>query len=466
MFKDKSPKKWALLATLFIIVLVAIVIFFGLRAKAADGKFLDIKEVTSPGGINVWLVEDHTLPVVSVKFLFADSGSANDPLDKQGLARMLSNTMDEGAGDLDAQAFQQALSDHSITLSFSAGRDTFGGDLKSLSRNKQKAFELAALALNQPRFDAEAVDRMRAANISRIQSSMSEPDWIAARLINDRAFENHPYGKNNGGTLTSLTKITPDDLRTAHKNMLSRNRLIVAMAGDITAKEASRAADAMFGKLPEKAKAADIPAIDITNAGKTFVYEQNIPQTMVEIVLPAFDHADKDYYALSVLNYIYGGAGFGSRLMEEAREKRGLTYGIYSGIQDYRSADMMNISTSTKNESAAEMVSIIKAQMDDLRKTPVNDKELADAKSYITGSMPLSMTSTDQIASMALSLQFNDYPIDYLDRYKDNINAVTPVDLQRVADRVLDPARMTVVLVGKPKNVKDATIVKELPNVR
>ncbi|PZO82946.1 MAG: insulinase family protein [Micavibrio aeruginosavorus] len=466
MFKDKSPKKWALLATLFIIVLIAIILFLGLRARAADGRFLDIKEVTSPGGITVWLVEDHTLPVMSVKFLFADSGSASDPVEKQGLARMLSNTMDEGAGDLDSQAFQQALSDNSITLSFSAGRDTFGGDLKSLSRNKQRAFELASLALNQPRFDVEAVDRMRAANISRIQSSMSEPDWIAARLINDRAFENHTYGKNNGGTLTSLTNITPDDLRAAHKNMLARDRLFVAMAGDITAKEAGQAADIMFGKLPEKAKTADIPPADAANAGKTFVYEQNIPQTMIEIVLPAFDHTDKDYYALGVLNYIYGGAGFGSRLMEEAREKRGLTYGIYSGIQDYRSADMLNISTSTKNESAAEMVDIIKAQMDDLRKTPVGDKEIADAKSYITGSMPLSMTSTDQIASMALSLQYNDYPIDYLDRYKDNINAVTQADLKRVAERVLSPDRMTVVLVGKPKNVKDAVIVKELPNVR
>lgn len=466
MFKDKRPGKWALLAALFMIVLAAIIIFFGLRAKAADGRFLDIKEITSPSGIKVWLVEDHSLPVFSAKFLFLDSGSANDPIEKQGLARMVSNTMDEGAGELDAQAFQQALSDNSIRLMFSAGRDTFGGEIKALSRNKEKAIELAALALNKPRFDEEAVNRMRATNIARIQSSLSNPEWLAARLLNDVAFKNHPYAKNNGGAISSLARITPDDLRIFHKDNLTRDRLLIAMAGDISSEEAGHAADRIFAALPKKANASDPPPVEAPHNTKTYIYEQNIPQTVLEILFPALDHTDKDFYTLGLLNYIYGGAGFGSRLMEEARERRGLTYGIYSSIQDYRFADMMGISTSTKNESAQEVIDIVRDQMLRLHNDLVGIKELADAKSYITGSMPLSLTSTDQIASIVLSLRMNGYPIDYLDHYKENIKNITANDVQRVAKRVLDPSRMTIVMVGKPDHIKNATIVKELPNVR
>jgi zinc protease len=188
MFKDKRPGKWLLLAALLAVIVIGLLLFFGMQAKAANGKLLPIKDITTPGGISVWLVEDHSLLIISMQFLFLDSGTALDPQDKQGLARMLSNTMDEGAGELDSQAFQKMLSDHSITLAFSASRDGFGGELKSLTRNSAMAFGLLERAMNAPRFDGEAVARMKAGNLSRIKSSLSEPDWMAARLINDKAY--------------------------------------------------------------------------------------------------------------------------------------------------------------------------------------------------------------------------------------------------------------------------------------
>lgn len=465
MWKDKNPKKWALLAFLFLIVLLAILAFFGMNAKAGNGKFMDIQSVKTPSGLTVWLVEDHRLPIIAVEFAFRDTGAALDPADKQGLVRMLSNTMDEGAGDLTSQEFQKALADNSINLTFNASRDVFGGSLKTLSDRKDKAFDLLAMAVNVPRFDSEAVDRMREGNVARIKSSMSEPDWMAARLMNDKAFEGHPYSQNTGGTLSSLARISPTDLREFKNKYLVRDHLLIAVAGDMTAEQIGPYIDQVFSKLPTSRLQSDIADVKITNAGKAFLYEQDIPQTIIEISMPSFDYTDKDYYALQITNYIYGGAGFGSRLMETAREQRGLTYGIYSSAQQMMHTDLMTVSTSTKTESTNEMLSIIDNEMIKLQQEPVSAKELSDAKAYITGSMPLALSSTDKIAGMVLNLQINDLPIDYLDQYGDNIEKVSAQDIMRVAKRVLVPANAVTVLVGKPQNVEKLEIVKELPNV-
>lgn len=433
----------------------------------ADEKLIDIQAVKTESGITAWLAENHDLPIIAVNFTFLDSGTALDPADKQGLVRMLSNTMDEGAGDLDSQAFQKALSDNSITLMFSAGRDGFGGNLKTLTRNKNKAFDLLHLALTTPRFDQEPVERMRAANMARVRSSLSEPDWIAARLLNDRIFQGHPYAMNSGGTLTSLARITPDDLRHFQKTYLTRDRLLISVAGDITATEVKTQIDKIFGGLPAKAPADAVVAdAALKNAGQITLFEQAIPQTIVSIGLPSFGRDDPDYYPLRVMNYIFGEAGFGSRLMEEIREKRGLTYGIYSDIQNYRHTDVLSISTSTKNESAAELLSVTREEMKKLARTPIDNPELQDAKSYLTGSVPLSLSSTDKIAGMMTGLQIEGLPRDYLDKYAAEINKVTIADIQRVAARVLDPTKMTVVLVGKPEGIENATVVTEIPNAQ
>lgn len=466
MFKDKKPGKWFLLAALFAIILLGLLVFLGLSAQAAGDKFLPIKEIKTSTGITIWAVEDKSLPIIAVKFLFQDSGSANDPDDMQGLARMLSNTMDEGAGAMDSQSFQKALADNSITLSFDATRDTFGGTLKTLTRTQDKAYELLALAVNEPRFDSEAVARMRDGNLTRIKSALSDPDWMAARLLNAKAFDGHPYSKNSGGTLSSLGKITPDALRSFKKDYLTRDRLLIAVAGDIDEKKLANSIDKIFGKLPASGKTGSMAEAPISNAGGIYLFKQPIPQTIIQAALPAFDRKDKDYYALQMMNYIYGGGGFGSRLMNNAREKQGLTYGIYSSVQDYRHADMLTIMTSTKTDSTDKMLSIIRGEMAKMQNEKVTEKELSDAKSFIIGSMPLALDSTEAIADMVLGLRADDLPIDYLDHFADYMRAVTADDVLRVAKRILKPEAMTTIMVGSPSEIKNVTVVEELPNVK
>ncbi len=442
--------------------------FSAISAKAespAPKKMLDIRAVKSPGGITAWLVEDHTLPIISIEFSFKDAGSARESKDRQGLARLVSNTLDEGAGDYDAQAFQKMLTDNSISLSFGAGRDDFSGSLKMLTRHKDKALELMSLALTKPRFEQDAIDRMKAANIARIKSSMTEPDWISARLQNDRTYGDHPYALNSGGTLTSLNAITREDLQNFVKNNLTRDRLHVGVAGDIKAEELGRVLDQLFAGIPEKSTTSDIKDTAIQNTGKTYLYKQDIPQSFISLVGEGLDYRDPDYYPAQLMNFVLGGSGFGSRLTEEVREKRGLTYGINSYLFDMDHASGFVIGLSTENKNAGEAVKIINAEMARMRDQGITAEELKGAQDYIVGSLPMSFSSTSAIAGTVRWLQEVGYPMDHYDRYPDLIRAVTLADVERVSQRLLHPEKMLTILVGEPVGITPTDTVTTLPNV-
>lgn len=442
-------------------------IAFTSPALARD-KFLDIEEVKTESGLSAWLVEDHSVPVIAIEFSFKDAGSVRDPADKQGLARLLSNTMDEGAGQIKSEEFQKELRDLSISLSFSNGRDSFGGSLKTLAANKERAFTLLQLALNEPRFDEEPVARMRAANQSRIRSSIADPEWIAARILNDVAYKGHPYALNSGGTLSSLDAITPDDLRAFSKQYLTRDRLFIAISGAITADEAKAFMDQVFLPLPATSEIPVIPAIALQNKGQSFLYDMDIPQTIIQIMQPGIAKTDPGYHNAQIMNFILGSSGFGSRLTEEIREKRGLTYGIYSYFNNMDHFNGLGISTSTANKNADEMLKILKEEWQKMRSYPVTQEELDNAKSYLIGSMPLSLTSTDRIAALLLSIQLDNLGIDYLDKRQDALQKATLDDIFKISQSLLAPENFVTVLVGKPQSgegIDGATVVKNLPNV-
>ncbi len=467
MYENNRKEKWLALVILFVLAIIAFLLFLGINAQAknVDKIFIPIQEIITKNGLKIWHIEDNSLPIIAVKFMFKDSGTALDPKNQQGLARMLSNTMDEGAAELNSNDFQKLLSNNSITLRFNTNRDAFSGNLITLTRNKDMAFDLLKKAINEPRFDDEPVLRMRDANISRIKSSISNPDWITARIMNDVAFQNHPYAQNSGGTISGLSSISSKNLKDFKNSFITKDKIIIATAGDITPDDLSNKIDDVFANLPNRKINNSISNTTLSNSNKVYLFKKDIPQTFIEIMLPTFDERHPDHYTLQILNYIYGGAGFGSRLMAEAREKNGLTYGIYSSLQNFDYADTMRISTSTKNESAKKMLDIIKDEMIKLQTELVGEKELNDAKSYIIGSMPLALKSTSDLAGIALSLQFENKPIDYLDTYADKINAVNAYDIQRLAKTILNPSNMVTVLVGKPENIDNTHIIESLPNV-
>ncbi|MBX2834246.1 MAG: insulinase family protein [Micavibrio sp.] len=446
----------------FVIFCFLSVFFLNSTAAFSADKVLDIKEVTSKLGIKAWLVEDHSVPVIVMEFAFRNAGSAYDQAELQGLSQLASNTMDEGAGSLDAKEFQATLQNLSIDLRFKSGRDSFGGSLKTLTKNKQPAFDLLQIALKAPRFEKEAVDRMREANMSRIRSSLSNPEWIAARLQNDIAFKGHPYARNSGGTLSSLPLIKPEHLKEFHKRNIGKNNVVVAVAGDITEAQLSATLDYIFGSLPD-VESGEVRDLTLQNEGKTYFYHKDVPQSVIEMIQPGIARDDPRYDEAQIMNFILGSSGFGSRLTEEIREKRGLTYGIYSQFYNLDHVNALTVATSTEAKNTTEMIDLVKAEFVKLRSESVSEEELADAKSYLIGSLPLSLTSTDRIAGILISLQMDGLPIDYLDQRKQNIKNATTESILEISRELLKPEAMSIVIVGQAA-VPDAIRVESLPN--
>jgi zinc protease len=433
------------------IVAALLVLFVSLPA-AIPAWAIEVKRVVSPGGIEAWLIEDHKNPVIGLEWAFEGAGGV-EPEGKEGLANLAASTLDEGAGPLDSQAFQGRLQDIATSLSFDAARDGFFGSLRTLKDNAADAFELARLAMAEPRFDQDAIDRVRGAILASLRRDLSDPNYVARRAFYAAAFPDHPYGDEVRGTIASLPRIGADDLRAFARSQLGRDRLVVAASGAITPEDLGKALDAVFGGLPAKSAGAPLSDTIPKGAGQTILVPRPMGQTVMLMGQPGVKRDDPDWYAATVMNYVLGGGGFGSRLMEEVREKRGLTYGVYSYLVPLDHAALVLASSSTVNAKAGEALDIMRGEWKRMAERGVTEQELADAKTYLTGSFPLQFNSTSAIARILLQVKRDDLGIDYLDKRDAYINAVTPADVQRVAKRLLDPTTLLTVLVGRPEGV-------------
>jgi len=426
--------------------------FLAVVAVTLPAHAMDIKRVVSPGGIEAWLVEDHKVPVLALEWAFEGAGGT-DPKGKEGLANLTSTMLDEGAGPYDSQAFQARLQDNAIALGFDAGRDGFSGSMRTLTEHRDEALELTRLSLTDPHFAPESLDRMRASITASLKRDLADPNYVARRQFYSTAFPNHPYGDEIRGTLNSLPTITPDDLRRFVKGQFGRDRLVVAAAGDISPEELGKALDTVFGGLPAKADVPPIPDVTMSGLGQTILLPRPTAQTVMLMGQPGVKRDDPDWYAATVMNYVLGGGGFGSRLMEEVREKRGLSYGVYSYLIPMDHAALVMASGSTVNAKAGQALDIMRQEWARMAKDGLTDQEMADAKTYLTGSFPLQLGSTQAIARILLQVKRDNLGIDYLNQRDRYINAVTQADIKRVAQRLLDPAKLLTVLVGKPKGV-------------
>lgn len=425
---------------------------------AAGGKMtvqkstMKIQVVTSPGGIKAWLVEEHSVPLIALRFAFS-GGSAQDPDGKEGVANFLTSMLDEGAGELDSAAFQERMEELAVRMSFQDGRDTFYGNFQSLTQNRDKAIELLRLALTKPRFDKSAVERIRAQLKANLAFALKNPNQVASKAWVAAAFPHHPYGRPTTGTLESVARIGSDDLEAFRKRVFVREHLKVAVVGDIDAVALGKLLDRVFGELPVKSEVKPVASIKLAADGKLDVIELPVPQSVVVFGAQGIKRNDPDFMAAFVMNQILGGGGFNSRLMEEVREKRGLAYGVYSYLQYYKGAEFIAGRVATKNEKVAESLKIIKAELKRMADEGPTAKELADAKSYMTGSYALRFDTSAKIASQLLGIQVDGLDVDYVSKRNDLIMAVTLDDVKRVAKRLLGTNGLIVTVVGQPKNL-------------
>lgn len=410
---------------------------------------MQIKRVTSPGGIEAWLVESHDNPLIAMRFAFR-GGAAQDPLDQDGLAYFVSGMMDEGAGDLDSVRFQQRSQSLAMRMDFDASRDVMLGNVQMLTANMDESFDLLRLALTSPRFDADAVARVRAQIVAGLKFDENDPESVASLAWDRLAFRNHPYGRPIKGTMASIAALTPDDLKDYVRRVFARDKLYVAVVGDIDAETLGRKLDEVFGGLPQQSSLAPViealPAIGPTRE----IIEMDVPQSYAQFGHGAFARKDKDFMAAYLLNYIIGGGGFSSRLMEEVREKRGLAYSVHSNLFPYQHGAVFIGSVATQNEAVGQSLDVIESELKRIAEEGPSAEELANAQSYLTGSYALRFESSSGIANQLLWIQIEDLGVDYIDTRNDLIEAVALDDIKRVAKRLIDADRLITTIVGKP----------------
>ncbi len=437
------------------IVRVALAFFLCVALSAGGARASGIVEVKSPGGITAWLTEDHTLPLIAVDFQF-DGGSALDPPGQEGRANLAMDLLDEGAGDLDSHAFKTRVEDLSVRLDFEASYDAVGGTMRTLSANADAAFDLLRLSLTSPRFDADAIDRVKSQVAAELREGDQSPRVIANRIWWHTAFPDHPYGRRSAGTLVSLASIGTEDLHRFVAERFGRDKLTLGVVGDITPERLKVLLDRTFGALPAHAAAAAVADTAASDQGVVLVVNKPIPQSVVTFGEGGIKRDDPDWYAALVMNEILAGDGLTSRLTEEIREKRGLAYGVGAGLSPLRHAGILYGSVATRNDRVSDTIDILREEWGRFRDDGPTQAEVENAKKYLIGAFPLSLDTTSRLAALLVSLQVEKLGMDYIERRGAALSAVTVDDVRRVAKRLLDPDRLRIVIVGSPKGLVGA----------
>jgi zinc protease len=413
---------------------------------------MTIERVNSPAGIEAWLVEDHTLPVVTIRFAFP-GGAALDPADQAGLAVLAASLLDEGAGPYDTAAFQTRLEDLVTSLNFQVGRDQLTGSLRTLKRHLGPVEELLRLALMASRFDPTAIERVRSQTLAALAQQAKNPRALAGRLWLSDAFADHPYGQNVDGTTAGVGAITREDLQSFVAARLHRAGLVIGAVGDLNRDELAALVDRVFGGLPIGSGDVEVAETKPVDDGALLITRLPVPQSTVAFGQAGLKRDDPDWYAARLLNDILGGGGFRGRLMKEIREKRGLAYGVSTALVSFRHAALILGNVATENARVAQSIDLIRAEWRRMRDDGPSEAELDDAKSYLIGSFPLGLDSSEKIAALLVEMQSERLPIDFLERRAALFSAVTHDEARRVARNLFDPDRLSFVVVGDPTDL-------------
>jgi len=423
---------------------LVVLAFAGAVALPAAAE-VAIQKVTSDKGVTAWLVEDYSVPIVTIRFSFS-GGHTQDPSGKEGLSELMSGLFDEGAGDLDSEAFQTKLDDAGAEMRFGAGRDTIYGSMRMLAEKRDAALDLLQLAVQKPRFDAAPVDRIRSQMVAGIVASAKDPDTEAEVKWAEALYGTHPYARPDDGTEKSLAAITTDDLGAYHKAVFARDTLKVAVVGAIDADTLKRKLDELFGDLPEKSALRPVANVDL-HLGQEVRVDYDLPQTSLQLAYPGVSRDAPDFFAAYLMNHILGGGTFSSRLFDEVREKRGLAYSVDSSLVTNKYSSGLVISTGTRSDRAQETLQVLRDVIKRMAEEGPTEAELSAAKKYVIGSYALNNLDTSTaIAATLLSLQEQDLGIDYIQRREALIDAVTLDQVKAVARKLLvaEPALLVV----------------------
>lgn len=407
------------------------------------------QSILTPSGVEIWHVEDYTVPVVSVEFAFL-GGAAQDPEGAAGLANLMASLLDEGAGELTSEPFQEALEDKAIELSFDAGRDRIDGSLRTLAEHAASAFELLGMAVLSPRFDKDAIERVRGQIVSSLKREETDPQAMARDALYRIAYAGHSYARNVDGRIDEIAKIKRAAIQQHHARLFARDNLRIVAVGAISAADLIAGVERAFSGLPAKAQLNALPQASMQGAGRTEVADLDVPQSTLYLAMPGLTRHDPDFMTASIVNHILGGGSFTSRIWTEVREKRGLAYSVWTMLSSKQHGQMFLAGTATSNERVAESLKVMLEEIALMADKGPSADELEKAKRYLAGSYALRFDTSRKIANQFLEIRIDELGIDYIDRRNDEVNAVTLADAARVAKRLFANARPLVVAAGRP----------------
>ena len=412
---------------------------------------IDIQTVTSPGGISAWLVQEPAIPFTALEIRFR-GGTALDAPGKRGAVNLMTALIEEGTGDLDSMGFARARDSLAASFSFRVDEDAVAVSARFLSENRDQAVDLLRRALTEPRFDPDAVGRVRGQVLAGLRQDAKDPSTLASRQFRALAFGDHPYATTGDGTESSVTALSRDDMIAAHRATIARDRVYVAAAGDISAADLGALLDTLLSGLP--ATGAPLPDRAPMNlTGGITVQDFPGPQSTVIFGHQGIKRDDPDFFAASILNEILGGSRFSARLMTEVRDRRGLTYGIGSYLLGYDQAELLMGQFSSANGTVGQAITVIRDEWRKIATEGVTEAELEKTKTYLTGSYPLRFNGNGPIASILVGMQMIGLASDYPKTRNAMIEAVTMDDVRRVASTLFREGDLRFVVVGQPEGV-------------
>ncbi len=415
--------------------------------SAASHQVLGVRQEV-PNGL-VWLFSEQTnLPLVTLNLLIK-AGTLRDPQGKEGLANLTALMLLQGTKKRSATQIAQELDFLGAKLSAHGEDDYALVSLSVLKKDLAAGLGLLEDVLKHPAFAPTELRRKVTQLQASFKSDEDDPGVVAARTFKQRLFGKNPYGHPSKGTPAGLAAITVDDLKQFHARYYRPNNAILSLAGDITQAEAERWVKQIFGPWePAPIPELKVPPPPTLNQPETVIVDKNITQANIIWGHLGISRGNPDFYAFQVMNYILGGGGFASRLMDNVREQRGLAYSVSSGFDPGLEPGAVTVSLETKNASAGEAVDQILKEIERIRTAPVSAQELADAKSYLIGSFPRKMDSLSKRAWLLNYVEFYGLGLDYPWRYPALIQDLTPADIQKVAEKYLHPKKYLLVVVG------------------
>lgn len=416
-------------------------------------KLPQVDQLVLPNGIHLYLKQDHELPLVAVTGMFA-AGSIDDPAAEVGRSDLFASLLRTGgAGERTPEEVDALLAYYAINFSVHADDYATSLDLSLRSADLPRALGLLADVLRRPRFDAGRLELARRQAQEAVRRQDDDPAAIARRTLMAALYPDHPFGRS--ASHATLAAISRDDLLATWRQRVQPGNLWLAVTGDFDREQLLASLRQLFGDwqpAPAAQSAQSRPSLKPSLPAAIWLADKDVPQTTILFGQLGISKDNPDLYALRVMNYILGGGGFNSRLMREIRSNRGLAYSVYSYYRIGRYLPGPFVAgCETKSGSTIEVLKLMQAEMERLRREKVSDRELQLARESLINSFVFAFTDTHDVVTQAMRLDYYGYPPDYLQSYRDKLAAVTADDVLRVARKYLDPSQQAMVLVGNPK---------------